>query len=51
MKYGRFDQNGRVFYGIVEGDQVVELDGSPFTTYTTTSTKHASILVKTSVFH
>jgi 2-keto-4-pentenoate hydratase/2-oxohepta-3-ene-1,7-dioic acid hydratase in catechol pathway len=29
-KYGRFDERGRVFYGIVEGDAVSELAGSPF---------------------
>ena len=28
MKYGRFEQQGRIFYGIVEGDTVSELDSS-----------------------
>lgn len=49
MKYGRFEQNGRVFYGIVEGDQAVELNGSPFTSYTTTGTRHALSALKTLV--
>jgi len=30
MKYGRFEQQGRIFYGAVEGDTVSELDGSIF---------------------
>jgi len=29
MKYGRFEQQGRIFFGRVEGDSVVELEGSP----------------------
>jgi 2-keto-4-pentenoate hydratase/2-oxohepta-3-ene-1,7-dioic acid hydratase in catechol pathway len=40
MKFGRFEQQGRTFFGIVEGDQVTELDGSPFNSYQTTSTRH-----------
>jgi len=47
MKYGRFEQQGRVFFGIVEGDQVVELDGSIFDSYKTTSKKHALAALKT----
>lgn len=49
MKYGRFEQRGRSFYGIVEGDQVIELDGSPFDTYGTTNRKHALADIKTLV--
>jgi 2-keto-4-pentenoate hydratase/2-oxohepta-3-ene-1,7-dioic acid hydratase in catechol pathway len=30
MKYGRFEQGGRVFFGTVEGDSVEELAGSIF---------------------
>ena len=26
MRYGRFDQQGRVFFGRVEGDSVVQKD-------------------------
>lgn len=40
MKFGRFEQAGRVFYGAVESDRVVELEGSPFESYRTTSRKH-----------
>ena len=47
MKFGHFEQQGRTFYGIVEGDQVVELDGSIFDTYKTTSKKHALSALKT----
>jgi 2-keto-4-pentenoate hydratase/2-oxohepta-3-ene-1,7-dioic acid hydratase in catechol pathway len=36
MKFGRFERQGRVFYGMVEGEQVVELDGSLFGEYRTT---------------
>jgi 2-keto-4-pentenoate hydratase/2-oxohepta-3-ene-1,7-dioic acid hydratase in catechol pathway len=49
MKYGRFDLNGRVFFGTVEGEQVTELDGSPFSTCTTTSKQHALSSLKTLV--
>jgi 2-keto-4-pentenoate hydratase/2-oxohepta-3-ene-1,7-dioic acid hydratase in catechol pathway len=37
MKFGRFQQQDRIFYGLVEGEQVIELDGSPFTSYKPTS--------------
>jgi 2-keto-4-pentenoate hydratase/2-oxohepta-3-ene-1,7-dioic acid hydratase in catechol pathway len=47
MKFGRFEQQGRVFFGIVEGDQVVELDGSIFDSHKTTSKKHALAALKT----
>ena len=30
MKFGRFQLQSRTFFGLVEGDQVTELDGSPF---------------------
>ena len=49
MKFGRFGQRGRVFFGIVEGDQVIELDGSIFENYKTTSKKHALSALKTLV--
>jgi len=32
-KFGRFQHQSHIFFGLVEGDQVTELDGSPFTTY------------------
>ncbi len=37
MKFGRFQHQDRIFYGLVEGEQVIELDGSPFTSYKPTS--------------
>ena len=40
MKYGRFEQNDKVFFGIVEGDNVQELEGSPFEQHSTSSRKH-----------
>src|SRR5262245_15426669 len=49
MKYGRFDQQGRVFYGEVEGDQVIELEGSIFDGHKRTSRKHALSGLKTLV--
>ena len=49
MKFGRFEQNGRIFYGTVEGDQVSELEGSIFDRYQATSKKHALSAVKTLV--
>jgi 2-keto-4-pentenoate hydratase/2-oxohepta-3-ene-1,7-dioic acid hydratase in catechol pathway len=46
MKFGRFDQQGRVFFGSVEGDTVSELDGSPFATYRATGKRHALSALK-----
>ena len=46
MKFGRFEQQGRVFYGIVEGDQVSELEGSPFDSYQTSGRRHALSALK-----
>ncbi|OGA46482.1 MAG: hypothetical protein A3F74_10085 [Betaproteobacteria bacterium RIFCSPLOWO2_12_FULL_62_58] len=40
MKYGRFEQQGRVFYGIIEGDTAEELDGSPFERYVHSGWRH-----------
>ena len=47
MKFGRFEQQGRVFFGSVEGDQVVELDGSIFGQHKATARKHALSALKT----
>jgi 2-keto-4-pentenoate hydratase/2-oxohepta-3-ene-1,7-dioic acid hydratase in catechol pathway len=41
MKFGRFEQQGWTFFGIVEGDRVAEIDGSPFESFRTTSRHHA----------
>ncbi|MBY0271016.1 MAG: DUF2437 domain-containing protein [Burkholderiales bacterium] len=47
MKFGRFQHQSRTFFGLVEGDQVIELDGSPFTSYKATSKQHALSALKT----
>jgi len=49
MKFGRFEQQGRTFYGTVEGDQVSELEGSIFGSYKATSKRHALASLKTLV--
>ncbi len=49
MKFGRFEQQGRVFFGSVEGDQVAELEGSIFDNYKATTKKHALSALKTLV--
>lgn len=46
MQYGRFSLHGRVFCGIVEGDQVVELEGSFFDAPKPTAKKHALAALK-----
>lgn len=47
MKFGRFQLQSRIFYGLVEGEAVIELDGSPFTGYQPTTTRHALSALKT----
>ena len=47
MKFGRFQHQSRSFYGIVEGDRVDELDGSPFATWKTNGKTHALSAAKT----
>jgi 2-keto-4-pentenoate hydratase/2-oxohepta-3-ene-1,7-dioic acid hydratase in catechol pathway len=49
MKFGRFEQHGRVFFGAVEGDQVTELEGSVFESHKATSKQHALSALKTLV--
>ncbi len=49
MKLGRFEQQGRVFHGEVEGDQVIELEGSIFDGHKRTSRKHPLASLKTLV--
>ena len=46
MKFGRFEQQGRVFFGSVEGGTVVELDGSPFDKYLATDKRHVLSALK-----
>ncbi|HEV8518382.1 MAG TPA: fumarylacetoacetate hydrolase family protein [Burkholderiales bacterium] len=40
MKFGRFEQQGRIFFGSVDGETVTELDGSPFESYRATAKRH-----------
>jgi 2-keto-4-pentenoate hydratase/2-oxohepta-3-ene-1,7-dioic acid hydratase in catechol pathway len=40
MKFGRFQHQDHIFFGLVEGVQVIELDGSPFSSYKPTSNLH-----------
>lgn len=49
MKYGRFEHQGRVFYGAVEGDRVTELEGSIFDRHKGTSRTHVLSALKTLV--
>ena len=49
MKWCRFKTGDRVAYGIVEGDSVVEVAGSPFDSYSKTSKTHALGSVKLEV--
>jgi len=49
MKFGRFEHQGRAFFGTVEGDQVTELEGSIFDSYKATPKKHALAALKTLV--
>jgi 2-keto-4-pentenoate hydratase/2-oxohepta-3-ene-1,7-dioic acid hydratase in catechol pathway len=40
MKFARFEANGKVAYGIVEGDVIKQISGSPFTRYRATDQTH-----------
>ncbi len=46
MKWCRFQQGDRISYGIVNDDRVVEVDGSPFDSYTETDRSHPLDQVK-----
>jgi 2-keto-4-pentenoate hydratase/2-oxohepta-3-ene-1,7-dioic acid hydratase in catechol pathway len=41
MKIARFRSNGRTAFGVVQGDEVVEIRGSIFTRFRLTDTKHS----------
>ena len=49
MKWCRFKSGDQVFYGIIEGDAVTEVSGSPFDSYTKTSNTHPLSSVKLEV--
>jgi hypothetical protein len=38
---GRFAQHGRTFFGVVEGTEVIELEGSVFDSPARTAVRHA----------
>ena len=46
MRWLRYAADGRESYGIVEGDEVVEVKGDPFAGYQTTRTRHKLHAVK-----
>ena len=46
MKWCRFQSENGPAYGIIEGDNVVEVDGTPFDSYTKTSKTHTLSSVK-----
>ena len=46
MIWCRFEVGQNVSFGIVEGDQVTQVSGSPFDEHTVTSTKHPLNQVK-----
>ena len=46
MKWCRFQSGDTVSYGIIEGDTVVAVTGSPFDSYTRTATTHPLSAVK-----
>src|ERR1700746_1216356 len=39
MRWARFDQNGTPAYGVVEGDEIIPVRGSPFDTWERTSSR------------
>ncbi len=46
MRWMRYEADGAIRYGIVEGDQVLDVKGDPFAGYEKTSTKRALSSVK-----
>jgi 2-keto-4-pentenoate hydratase/2-oxohepta-3-ene-1,7-dioic acid hydratase in catechol pathway len=49
MKLGRFEKQDKMFFGIVEGEDVVELQGSPFGEHRRSDTRHKLAELKTLV--
>jgi 2-keto-4-pentenoate hydratase/2-oxohepta-3-ene-1,7-dioic acid hydratase in catechol pathway len=39
MRWARFDQNGTPTYGVVEGDEIIPVRGSPFDMWERTSSR------------
>ena len=46
MRWIRYEADGRTSYGIVDGDDVEEISGSPFDSYTRTGTRRALVSVE-----
>jgi 2-keto-4-pentenoate hydratase/2-oxohepta-3-ene-1,7-dioic acid hydratase in catechol pathway len=46
MRWARFDHNGTASYGIIEGDTIIPVRGSPLTAWERTGTRHKLIDVK-----
>jgi 2-keto-4-pentenoate hydratase/2-oxohepta-3-ene-1,7-dioic acid hydratase in catechol pathway len=46
MRWVRYEANGRPTYGILEGSDVVEVEGDPFAGYRKTATRHPFAAVK-----
>ena len=44
--FGRIQLQSRTFFGLVEGDQVSELDGSPFDSYKANGGRYALSALK-----
>jgi len=49
MRWIRFTAAGRTAYGILEGEEITEVSGGPFTVYEQTPTRHALAAVKLEV--
>ena len=49
MRWIRFSQQGRLGWGILEGDRIAEVSGDPFRGYEKTATVHALAAVKIEV--
>ena len=49
MKFGRFEQQGRIFFGLVDGDSVQEITAAPWDDYSQTGGRHALAALKTLV--
>lgn len=46
MKFGRFERDNQVFFGIVEGDEIEEIEGSPFTSFRKSGRRHRLVSLK-----
>jgi 2-keto-4-pentenoate hydratase/2-oxohepta-3-ene-1,7-dioic acid hydratase in catechol pathway len=46
MRWARYDANGRPAYGIVDGEELIEVEGDPFAGYRMTATRRRLAAVK-----